>query len=433
MQNGEQFDVRVHGKNGGGGKIEVDPYDEFLNKQDEEDIKALQARRDQLSQEYRTGETSETEEGQNKLREIDSIDQQIAQIRASGAQRMSKYSRWGTNSTSQNSAQTDYSNFKAGNTGNIGFDAAGGRGYVTGRYGDDRGDHSHKGIDIGGLGEGAPLGVPAVQGVNFTISDVGSSEKGGNYLSMSGTSANGTRVDVIYRHLQDGSTRVKKGQAVGGNDVVAAVGNTGSSSSGAHLHIETKINGQHVNPRNFYKEFEKAENKAGVKANVNSKAGNPNAYNAFTTPYGTNQGNQQTVNVPTTQAPQAPAVQTTPSSADELRAWKVMGQYPEMPSNLTEQFTQAVVDGANLSAIDTILNSGNTQQSGQAVQAQIQIPSGLVFNPQVDNRDNLVRYDEFSKLYEMAEAGRLKNVSINNAQDLINIMLRQGKKVYINR
>jgi murein DD-endopeptidase len=42
---------------------------------------------------------------------------------------------------------------------------------------------------------------------------------------------------AIYEHLQQGSLRVKPGDRVRRGDVIAALGNTGSSSSGPHLHF----------------------------------------------------------------------------------------------------------------------------------------------------------------------------------------------------
>lgn len=389
----------------------------------------------------------------------------------------------------RNESDLDVDGFQAGNTGDIGFDVLGGNTNikVTGNKGDLRegGKRTHMGRDYA-VPAGSSIGVPRVQGVNFVVAGAGTSPKGGNYISLQGAAPNGTTVEVIYRHIQ--SAKAKVGQRVGGNNVVALSGNTGTSTTGAHLHIETKINGKHVDPRNFYKEFEKAEAQAGGNSAA-SAPGTPTAnsnaalqYNSNgTEPYAAGQQApqapqvQQTATAPTAallntnpfnalwglgttptsaaQSPQAPKLPTTQYQPNDFTAWNAMGQYLRNPSSLPEQFTQTVVDGANLSAedraaiqvnaamqgiptsaiqaVDQRLNGENAQQTGQAGQRQIQIPPELVFNPQVDNRNNLVQYDEFLKLYEMAEAGRLKNVSINNAQDLINIMLREGKKVYI--
>jgi len=55
----------------------------------------------------------------------------------------------------------------------------------------------------------------------------------GNYVVL----RIGDRVHAIYEHLKDGSVRVKTGDVVKRGQVLAQLGNTGSSSSGPHLHF----------------------------------------------------------------------------------------------------------------------------------------------------------------------------------------------------
>jgi murein DD-endopeptidase len=63
-----------------------------------------------------------------------------------------------------------------------------------------------------------PMALERASG-NYVVLDVG----GGRY--------------AFYEHLKHGSLRVKKGDRVARGDVIAALGNTGSSSSGPHLHF----------------------------------------------------------------------------------------------------------------------------------------------------------------------------------------------------
>ena len=58
----------------------------------------------------------------------------------------------------------------------------------------------------------------------------------------------GNGVESWYAHTS--KMYVKAGEMVKAGDVIAAVGSTGNST-GPHLHLEIRINGQHVNPQKY--------------------------------------------------------------------------------------------------------------------------------------------------------------------------------------
>ena len=58
----------------------------------------------------------------------------------------------------------------------------------------------------------------------------------------------GNGIETWYAHTS--KMYVKVGEKVTAGQIIGAVGSTGNST-GAHLHFEIRINGQHVNPQNY--------------------------------------------------------------------------------------------------------------------------------------------------------------------------------------
>ncbi|GGK24367.1 peptidase [Caldalkalibacillus thermarum] len=105
----------------------------------------------------------------------------------------------------------------------------------------------HYGVDMA-----APRGTNIVAAEDGIVSTVvsgcreGNSSCGGgfgNYIVI--THPGG--IDTLYAHILEGGVLVSEGQRVSRGQVIAKVGNTGSST-GPHLHFEVRKNGQRVNP-----------------------------------------------------------------------------------------------------------------------------------------------------------------------------------------
>ncbi|MGD8200048.1 peptidoglycan DD-metalloendopeptidase family protein [Ornithinimicrobium sp. W1679] len=99
----------------------------------------------------------------------------------------------------------------------------------------------HSGIDFSG-GCGAPITAAADGVVHSTPYD----DSRGNYVVLDHGIQRGVNLTTAYLHLQ--SFAVSPGQSVSRGQVVGYEGTTGSST-GCHLHFETRENGAPVNPR----------------------------------------------------------------------------------------------------------------------------------------------------------------------------------------
>lgn len=124
---------------------------------------------------------------------------------------------------------------------------AGWRSMVTSEFGwrpnpfGGGGGEGHSGLDMG-----APKGTPIQAARTGTVS----------YVKNSGSSGYGYHVVIdhgdgmvtLYAHCS--KVYVRSGQAVQQGNVIADVGSTGRST-GNHLHLEVRIGGKKVNPRQF--------------------------------------------------------------------------------------------------------------------------------------------------------------------------------------
>lgn len=109
-------------------------------------------------------------------------------------------------------------------------------GVITGRFGDDRGDHAHAGLDIA-----APTGTPVYAARSGVVTFAGVADGYGNVIYLGHDSGFGSR----YAHLS--SILVPGGKAVSAGDLIGRVGSTGDST-GPHLHFEISVGGVAKDP-----------------------------------------------------------------------------------------------------------------------------------------------------------------------------------------
>lgn len=187
-------------------------------------------------------------------------------------------------SQGQPTEQSGSQNFKLGAGTNVAFNMIGhaNNGTISSAFGARRpGGRTHKGIDVK-AGRGTPIFVPDI-GAPMTVKSVGTNphHSYGNHVVLSGeiTDKEGKRhtIEMVVAHMDNGSLNVKRGQKIYAGSLIGKVGNTGNTSdtskpikdkngrvtgyeitnwyegksSGHHLHLETKIDGQHVDPAKF--------------------------------------------------------------------------------------------------------------------------------------------------------------------------------------
>ncbi len=96
----------------------------------------------------------------------------------------------------------------------------------------------HNGVDLP-----IPTGTRLNAMANGVVTAVGSEYGGGNYIRVKYDNG----YETFYCHIQNST--VQEGQRVECGQQIAVSDNTGAYTTGSHLHMEVKINGERVNPR----------------------------------------------------------------------------------------------------------------------------------------------------------------------------------------
>ena len=101
------------------------------------------------------------------------------------------------------------------------------RGMLTGHYGEDRGDHTHSGIDLA-----VPTGTPIRAVAEGRVVLVGPQGAYGNFICL-------RHAQLVTCYAHQSQILVSFGQFVKQGQLIGKVGNTGRSS-GSHLHFEVR-------------------------------------------------------------------------------------------------------------------------------------------------------------------------------------------------
>jgi hypothetical protein len=110
---------------------------------------------------------------------------------------------------------------------------------VSGKFGEQRTDHTHKGIDIRGK-----VGDAVVSTENGKVTTVAQHPEYGNYIEVD----HGNNIKTRYAHLS--KTVVKAGDTISKGQKIGEVGSTGHST-GPHLHYEVLQNNTKIDPYSF--------------------------------------------------------------------------------------------------------------------------------------------------------------------------------------
>lgn len=98
----------------------------------------------------------------------------------------------------------------------------------------------HAGMDIP-----VPIGTPVLAADDGEVEEVAFNNEAGNYVRLNHGNGMATRYLHLNRAYVKPGLRIKKGQ------IIAESGNTGGST-GPHLHFEVILNGQTVDPANYF-------------------------------------------------------------------------------------------------------------------------------------------------------------------------------------
>ena len=108
-----------------------------------------------------------------------------------------------------------------------------------------RDGRGHAAVDIGNMPVGTPVHVPNY-GASWDVTKTGENKTAGKFIKIQTTLPSGDVHEYTLAHLD--SVDVAVGDVVSSADVIAKSGNTGNST-GPHLHVALKVNGQAIDPR----------------------------------------------------------------------------------------------------------------------------------------------------------------------------------------
>lgn len=106
-------------------------------------------------------------------------------------------------------------------------------------------DQFHKGVDITLAAGNEDIGEPVVATRPLKVAYTDTTSGGGNIVAV----VDPAHPDIVIPllHLQSLNNRVA-GDSIQPGEVIARIGNTGARSTGAHLHVEAKRNGENIDP-----------------------------------------------------------------------------------------------------------------------------------------------------------------------------------------